>query len=486
MPSRPTLAQVLLCSTLLGACTPGVGVDVRQPDAPGQPQMLPLAQSLLPAVAAAASSAAVAGLDGPFEPAPRLPSSELLPGVALSGPGFRIAEQTQVIDYFGQFELRTDVGSLVADGSQVLKLRIRELGAVRALDELSSAEVFVSAMARTAKRPIVALRQVAMEPVDTLSGLPTGIGRYLVRTALNIRDLALDLNDSARDALADDEDADSADEDDAGKSDIRMKSQKIATSAALRYIGYTKARREIARHVGADPYSTNPLLRQRLDQLAWAAWSGAKLTGYGLGQIGGAAADAIGYAKDAYELVWELPPEDLKRRNLKVLEELGIDGKPARDLIHRTRAFTLTQQTEFIELLRLPLFAAARTQLFERALQADREVHARFLIDALRMLRNADAPGASATVLGTSPALRRNDGSHVIAVPVDYLHWTEEIAAFAWRDDLIGRHNQLLVSGSLSPQALDAFSQAGWSVHERVEPQAIMPQVQSAQTAPMR
>jgi hypothetical protein len=485
MLSRPILTLALLCSSLLGACTPGVGVDVRQPVAVGQGQMLPLAQSL-PAVAVAASGTATADLNGPFEPAPRLPSEELLPGFPLSGPGFRIAEQTQVVDYFGQFELRTDVGSLVADGSQVLKLRVRELDAVRALDDLSSGAVFVAAMARTAKRPVDALRQVAMDPVDTLSGLPTGIGRYLVRTALNIRDLALDLNDSARDALADDEEERDADGDDAKDSDIRMKSQKIATSAALRYIGYTKARREIARHVGADPYSTNPLLRERLDQLAWAAWSGAKLTSYGLGQIGGATAEAIDYAKDAYELVWELPPEDLKRRNLKVLEELGIDGKPARDLVNRTKAFTLTQQTEFIELLRLPIFADARIPLFERALQADREVHARFLIDALRMLRNADAPGASATVLGTSPALLRRDGSHVLAVPVDFLHWTEEMAAFAWRDDLIGRRNLLLVSGVLSPKALDAFSQAGWRVQERVEPHVVVPQVQSAQTAPLR
>lgn len=486
MLSRPTFALVLLCSPLLGACTPGVGIDVRRPDAVGEAQVLPMASSL-PAIAAATSSTATADLDGPFEAAPRMPSSDLLPGFALSGPGYRIAEQAQVVDYFGQFELRTDVGSLVADGSQVLKLRVRELGAVRALDKLGSSEVFVAAMARTAKRPVIALRQVAMEPVDTLSGLPTGIGRFLVRSVRNIRDLALDLNDSARDALADDDD-DTAGDDGSRKEeqDLRVRSQKIATSAALRYIGYTKARREIARHVGADPYSTNPLLRDRLDQLAWSAWSGARLTSYGLGLIGGATADVIGYAKDAYELVWELPPEDLKRRNLKVLEELGITGKPARDLIRRGKAFTLTQQTEFVELLRLPLFAAARTQLFEQALQADREVHARFLIDALRMLRNAEVSGATATVLGTSPALRRADGSHVIAVPVDYLHWTREIAAFAWRDDLIGNHNLLLVTGSLSPQALDAFSQAGWSVRERVEPQMIVPQVQSAQTAPLR
>lgn len=482
----PRFAHALLCLTLC-ACTPGVSVDVRRPTPVDEGAMAMPRTPTLSAVAAAASAAAPADLDGPFEAPPRLASSELLPELPLTGPGYKIADQVQVVDYFGQFELRTNVGSLTADGAEVLRLRVRELSAVRALDRLGNQDVFVAAMLRTAKRPVVAVRQVAGEPVDTVAGLPAGIGRYLVRTALNLRDLALDLNDAARDALADDEPEDSAEDDD--KPELGPRAQKVATSAALRYIGYSKVRREIARHVGADPYSTNPLIRERLDRLAWTAWSGSKLTSLGLGLIGGVAGEAIGYAKDAYDLVWELPAEDLKRRNLKIIEEFGITGEPARRFVRRNKAFTLTQQTEFIELWRLPLFNPARQQLFELALAAEREVHARFLIDALRLLLSAerhDAPGAIAAVVGASPALIRADGSHVIALPVDYLHWTEEIAAFAWRDDLIGRHNLLLVTGTLSPLALDAFSQAGWSVRERVDPRAAEVDEGNAQTAPLK
>ena len=483
----PRFAHALLCLTLC-ACTPGVSVDVRRPTPVEEGSMAMPRTPTLSAVAASVSASSAADLDGPFEAPPHLPTAELLHDLPLTGPGYRIADQVQVVDYFGQFELRSNVGGLTADGAEVLRLRVRELGAVRALDRISSSEVFAAAMKRTAERPLVAVRQVAGDPVDTVSGLPAGVGRYLVRTFLNLRDLALDLNDAARKAMADDDEDAKADTD-AGGSELGPRAQKIATSAALRYIGYNKARREIARHVGADPYSTNPLLDERLDRLAWVAWSGSKLTSFGLGLIGGVAGQAIGYAKDAYELVWELPPEDLKRRNLLVLEELGIVGEPARHFVRRNKAFTLTQQTEFIELLRLPLFASARAQLFELALAAEREVHARFLIDALRILLGAerrDAAGATAAVIGASPALVRTDGSHVIALPVDYLHWTEEIADFAWRDDLIGRHNLLLVTGILSPQALDAFSQAGWSVRERVDPRPTEPDTGDAQTAPLK
>ena len=44
----------------------------------------------------------------------------------------------------------------------------------------------------------------------------------------------------------------------------------------------------------------------------------------------------------------------------------------------------------------------------------------------------------------------------------------------------------LLVTGILSPQALDAFSQAGWSVRERVDPRAAEVDQGRAQTAPLR
>lgn len=487
-----SLFFVCACSLALAACTPGVDVDVRRADSePAVPAPAP-APRLDPAPAAGelsvapAESPAAADLGGPFEPPPRLPSSELLPGLALTGPGYRIGEQAQVVDYFGQFELRSDVGGLSAEGAQLLRLRVRELAAVRALDRVGYSEVFVDAARRSAERPVEAVRQVGAEPTATATGLPAGIGRYLVRAARNLQELALDLNDAARDALADDEDESDGDSQDTATGE---RAQKIVTQATLRYIGYNKARREIARQVQADPYSTNPLLDERLDRLAWASWSGAKLTGLAIGLVGGVAGQVLGYARDAYDLVWDLPPEDLKRRNLGVLAELGIEGKPARDFVRRGKAFTLTQQTEFIELLRLPLFAPARAALFELASQADREVHARFLIDALRMLlhiERAEARGATAIVLETSPALARADGSHVIALPVDYIHWTPEVADFAWRGDLIGRHNLLLVTGTLSPAALDAFSQAGWSVRERVDPRATAEEKTGAQTAPAR
>lgn len=451
---RCTLLLVALCAS---ACGRSVVVDSMAEHEPAPPE---LHEPSAPAVDHPRPA-------GPFEPEPRLASAELLGNLPLTGPGYHVGEDAPVIDYFGQFSLRTDVGGLTADGAQVLRLRLQELPAVRALDEVSRTQVFKDAFVRGVEKPVEAVRQVSEAPKETMSGLPAGIGRFLKRTARNAQEIALDINDAARDAMDDDEDEEGGDADEPTNEE-RVK--KGATSATLRYIGYSKARRQIARQVGVDPYSTNPLLDERLDKLAWASWSGDKLAGLGVGMLGGLAGQALGYARDAYELVWELPPEDLKRRNLKELKAIGIRGKRARDFVRRGKAFTLTQQTEFIELLRLPLFEAARPALFAQAGLAEREVHARFLINAMRMLVAAEPEhaGAIAVVVGAAPALLREDGGHVVALPVDYLSWTADTAEFAWREDLIGQQNLLLVTGTLSPHARDAFSQAGWAVREGV------------------
>ncbi|MGE4071673.1 MAG: hypothetical protein AB7E72_10905 [Lysobacterales bacterium] len=471
------IASIAFFTATLGACASGGSIAVKPAAAP---------PGVAPAPAAVQQNA---DLNGPFETVPRMLTSELAPGLDLTGPGYRISTDAAIVDYYGQFEMRSDMGTLTADGTQELRLRVRELPAVRTLDQVTTTEVFTDAVSRGVEKPADAVQQVATQPKETLAGLPEGIGRFLVRSARNIKDLALDINDAAVNAR---EKSDTEEEEEAAVAQERRsaRAQKIATSATLNYIGYNKARREIAREVGADPYSTNPLLDERLDRLAWASWSGAKLSGLTIGLIGGVAGQALGYARDAYRLVWELPPEDLKRRNLEVLADLGIAGKPARDLVRRSKAFTLTQQTEFVELLRLPLFAPARGELFDLALAAEREIHARFLIDAMRMLKNVaedeHRTRAQATVIGASPALRLRDGSYVMALPVDYLYWSPEIAQFVWRDDLIGRRNRILVTGSVSPQALDAFSQAGWIVRERIDPYRKEVEEEAAQTAPLR
>lgn len=471
------IAMALLALLLTAACASRK---------PAPPPLAELAEPAPPILLGRSTATATSSGDERFEPSASAPLNELWPGQSPSGPGYRLPEEVPIVDYLGQFRLRTDVGELEAQGVYELRQRLAELPAARELDRLADTTVFADAVKRGAARPIESARLVVTEPVATVSRLPAGIGHFLQDRLLDIRDFALNVNDAAVRAM-DDEDDEQPGEDERPASE---RAKDTATSATLRWIGYQKSRREIARHVGVDPYTTNPLIAERLDALAWSSWTGDKLTGLAWGQVGGFAGEALGVTADARRYAWELPPEDLQRRNLQVLAGLGIEGRPARDLIRRGKAFTLTQQTEFVELLRLPLFDASRLALFRLALLAGREIEGRFIVHSMRLLllrsREYTEPVAT-TVLGTTPALVRPDGGYVVALPVDYLHFSPEIARFAWREDFLSLHNELLVTGTLSPTARDAFSQAGWTVRERVP--IVFGEAEregGAQVAPMR
>lgn len=453
---------------------------------PAPPPLAQLAEPAPPILLGRGAQPAPDAANGEFETTARASLEELWPGQDAIGPGYHLPEEVPIVDYLGQFRLRTDVGELEAQGVYELRQRLAELPAARELDRLADTAVFADAVKRGAVRPIESAQLVVTEPVATVTRLPAGIGRFLQDRVLDVRDLALRVNDAAVRAM-EDEDEERRGEPERPASE---RAKDTATSATLRWIGYQKARRDIARHVGVDPYTTNALIAERLDALAWSAWTGDRLTGLAWGQVGGLAGEALGVTADARRYAWELPAEDLQRRNLEVLAGLGIEGRPARDLIRRGRAFTLTQQTEFVELLRLPLFDASRLALFRLALVAGREIEGRFIVHSMRLLllrsREYSEPVAT-TVLGTTPALVRPDGGYVVALPVDYLHFSPEIASFAWREDFMRLHNELLVTGTLSPVARDAFSAAGWTVRERV-PVVLGEEAESsgAQVAPMR
>lgn len=402
-----------------------------------------------------------------YETPQQLPLKQLAPQVPALGPGYQISEPVAVHEYYGHYELRSDVGNLKVDGADLLAIRIAELEAVRRLDALSRSDVFVDAAKRGVERPVEAVRQVGSKPVDTLAGLPAGVGRFLVRSLERAKDTALDITDAARDAMRDEDDAEGESQQD--EEGTGEKVTRATEKAALRYIGYQRARRELARELAIDPYSSNPLLRERLDELAWAAWAGGKTVGFGLDAVlGGVTQTLVGLSQDAYKMVWELPPEELRKRNLEALDQMGIRGKPARDFM-RSDAFTLSLATDFVLKLQSPLLARDRIAWFRLALSLQTEREARFLLGALSMLMQRaeqGGDGVAIELLGRIPGLYTRKGQWVIAMPVDHVYWSEDFARFAWRDDLVAQNHELLVSGSVSERAREALSQAGWRVRE--------------------
>jgi hypothetical protein len=98
---------------------------------------------------------------------------------------------------FGEFE---------AYGEPLLAIRLREIGALAELDELSKTKVFADALAKGALAQVETVKTFAEKPVETVKGVPGGVKRMFKRTKRTVKKGA----ESAKE-LVDDDDEESGD-----------------------------------------------------------------------------------------------------------------------------------------------------------------------------------------------------------------------------------------------------------------------------------
>jgi hypothetical protein len=401
------------------------------------------------------STALAAAAGGEAEP--RVPAAQLAPrGVALSGPNHRVVSPVQVTGYMGQYTVRTDWGDVPAAGGTILAIRVAEVRALGKLQEVTTTQVFTDAMAASARKTGEAVQRVVTQPVETVMGIPGGVERLLRRTARTVRSAA----NTVGDAL-------SRDDNGAGSGTGEAKDEvEQLVDFANEFAGVNRARREIARAMGIDPYTRNPLIQQRLGDLAYASVAGGMSFGLALGQVGGFAAEVISVTGKLDDLVWDASPADIREQLERRLVARGVDAATARGFL-RTAAFTPTLQVDFVNALEALGRPTGEQDVIALAGRVRSEVHARFLIDQLRMLKRHGFEGDPTTglvALEQSIAATTRRGRWLVALPVDRLSWAGAIADFASEASDLPQVRKVIVSGGVSDRARRELTRAGFTV----------------------
>src|SRR5258705_6804343 len=122
----------------------------------------------------------------PVEPMPTLDAASLAPASLLNGTGYTVDANAPVVGYMGQFTLRAPAGTFRADGTEMLAIRVGELAAIAQLSQLSQTGVFADALGASAMKTGAAIGQAVMNPIETLAGIPAGVGRYFRSSATTI------------------------------------------------------------------------------------------------------------------------------------------------------------------------------------------------------------------------------------------------------------------------------------------------------------
>lgn len=378
------------------------------------------------------------------EPMPTLDAATLAPAGLLNGAGYTVDANAPVVGYMGQFTLRAPAGTFSADGTELLAIRVRELAAIAHLSQLSQTGVFADALAASAMKTGAAIGQAVTNPVETIAGIPGGVGRFFHSAATTIS---------------------RATESTGGSNS----SQRAGTGdTAMDLLGVNKAKRRIAKQVGADPYTTNPVLAKQLDDLARAAFAGGVSLDVALAVSTAGVSTAISATATVSNLVWDKSPEDVRTINEKKLAAMGIGADTVRAFV-TNRWFTPTLSVPFVEYLAQMPAAKGRAAVVALASTVASEGEARFMGNAVSMARQVSAerdPVVALDLAGRILVVRTRGGRTEVPAPVDYVVWTEPVKAFAERKDLKGAQRNILVTGLASARAREGLQATGWAVRE--------------------
>jgi len=288
-----------------------------------------------------------------------------------------------------------------------------------------------------------------VHPVETITGFPDGVARLFDRI-----DLGSERVYQAATAP--------------GQSGGERASEasKRVGMATITAFGFEKERRDLAKSLGVDPYTTNPVLSEKLTNAAWVAFSGRMV-------IQTATSILVPYsmAMSAMTItnssIYDTPAADLVNADTAIFNETGATAQQVQALV-RNQQYSLTVLTDLALALRRLQGVPGRDAVVIFAAAARTQVETRFMAGAVGMLaRYHEAVTPIVQISAPGPILGRTEaGALVVPMPVDYISWTERVARFPQRPDIQAPEHVGFISGRLSPLANKEFEKRRWKLYE--------------------
>ena len=212
------------------------------------------------------------------------------------------------------------------------------------------------------------------------------------------------------------------------------------------------------------------MVAKRLDSLANAAFAGGVSLDVVMAVSTAGVATALSVTKTVSNLAWDLPPEDVRKRNDEALGALGVSAG-ARGALLGNRWYTPTMALAFVESLKALGAKSGAEAFVALAAKSESESEARFYIAQLVMAKQYAASGdaiASIEAPGQVGIFRTVGGNAFVPAPADWLAHTDGVDAFAKRPVANATQKIVWLTGKASPAAKQALGAAGWTLRESV------------------
>jgi hypothetical protein len=353
-----------------------------------------------------------------------------VPSELRSGPQYRIEEPVQHDGYMHTYTVESDYGVFLAHGDAMLRRLRQELTTIADLQERYATGVAADSAFKVLIEPVQTVGRLALEPKDTLVGIPRGAYRLMESV------VAGTVHDSG------------PYEDSYFKNLARVSAYK----------------RRFAAHYGVDVYSSNPILQRELDRVGWASLLGYTST-FALMLVPvpnplPLALVSLNSVEVLNRALEEYGPADLRLLNMRHLKSMGVREDLATKFLEHPFYSPRHQSIIVSCLVGLPK-AKRRDRFLTVALHALSEDEALFYQQAAELLQAYNErvlPIVEITVLGRLPVARTQERRVLVPAPIDYAVWMQKTEALFDRlsSTLRRKKDQIVVdlwvTGTVSPR----------------------------------
>ncbi len=313
------------------------------------------------------------------EVSPVFRADQVIPPELVRGSNYRIAERVPVEEYAYVFTIESDFGDIMAQGRDMLDLRLRELKSIESAREFSRDPHVVNGVLDPLKDTGKGFVLIVTEPLASLKRAPRGFSR--------------------------------------------MVSQYV--DPADRRAG-TPQRRKLATELDCDPETTNPVLKKLLDEMAMEQFGGSLITRAAMSFVPGLS--LLRTTAEIKDTIANSPPSVINEGIDKELAAAGVE-KSIRSRFHKSAAFTTMQRLQLMELFTALNSAGDAAALIEGAAEARNQAEALGAIREGKMLVDIHKrkPIVRLEFVGM-PLAVLGDQTRVIVCPYDYITNTQELA----------------------------------------------------------
>ena len=386
--------------------------------------LVTLAVAAIPAIVTSAAGA------GPYEQPPGFTAAQVLPPNLLSSPNYTIGSQVGLDNFQYVFRVDTRWGTYAVKGSDLMRVRAREIAATAELGQIDSAGTLVNAAGRTALKPLATAKDLVTAPGRTIGDTVRGVGNLFGSV-----DAAMGATDPNKEGV-------------------------VASVT-----GGATARRKIAYDFGVDPNTSFPPLDGELTRLATANAIGETTTNAGLAFVTGGAGIAISVGGTSRTLRLALRNKtaaQLEKEGRQMLAAMGVAGA-ATDAFYANPNLSPTDKAIIVAAL-MNLGATDGREIFIASASNAQSIEMGFFYRRqAELIADYDekiAPVTAFVRLGGAPMLQTGKGT-VSILPVDYLYWSpalEGLVAGA------GRGGQMWITGRASEKATAQLAVLGWTL----------------------